>query len=85
MEDSTEIGYLISIRAVKIDWDNSKCTVLITNIPSIQVDAHEIVSSDGKRWPASVLQFREQFAPVSLNFVLGYGKKKIENERVFEH
>lgn len=56
---STEAGYLISVRAVKIDWDNDKRTVLITNLPKKKVDAHEIVSSYFKRWPAEELQFRE--------------------------
>ncbi len=37
LEDSTEKGYLISVRAVKIDWDNGKCIVLITNISKKKV------------------------------------------------
>jgi len=84
LEDSTETGYLISVRAVKIDWDNGKRTVLITNIPKKKVDAHEIVSSYFRRWPAEELQFREPKATVSLSRVAGYGKKTVENERVKE-
>jgi len=84
LTDSTEKGYLISVRAVKIDWDNGKCTVLITNIPKKEVDAHEIVSSYFKRWPAEELQFREHKATVSLSKVAGYGKKIVSNERVKE-
>jgi hypothetical protein len=84
LEDSTETGYLISTRAVKIDWDNGKRTVLITNIPLKKVDAHEIVYSYFRRWPAEELQFREQKATVSLNRVAGYGKKCVSNERVKE-
>jgi len=84
LEDSAETGYLISVRAVLIDWDNGKRTVLITNIPNQKVDAHEIVSSYFRRWPAEELQFREQKATVSLNRVAGYGKKEVENKRVKE-
>ena len=84
LEDSTEKGYLISVRAVKIDWDNGKSTVLVTSIPKKKVDAHEIVSSYFNRWPAEELQFRDQKATVSLNRVAGYGKKEVENQRVKE-
>ncbi len=57
---------------------------MITNIPKKEVDAHEIVSSYFKRWPAEELQFREHKATVSLSKVAGYGKKIVSNERVKE-
>lgn len=84
LEDSIEKGYLISVRAILINWDNSKRTVLVTSIPKKPVDAHEIVGSIFKRWPAEERKKSEQKATVSLNRVAGYGKKEVENERVKE-
>jgi hypothetical protein len=34
LEDSRDKGYLIVVRAVRIDWDYGKTTVLITSLPS---------------------------------------------------
>lgn len=82
LEDSTEKGYLISVRAVRINWNNGKHTVLVTNIPKQKVDAHEIVFSYFRRWPAEERKESEQKATVSLNRVAGYGKKEIENQHV---
>jgi len=79
LEDSKEKGYLISTRAIKIDWDNGKQTVLLTSLPRCTVDANEIVFSYFKRWPAQELQFRYGKASVSLSRVAGYGRKKTEN------
>ncbi len=82
LEDSNEKGYLISSRAIKIDWDNGKVTVLLTSLPLKILDASEVVWSYFQRWPAQELQFRHKKAAVSLNRVAGYGKKEIENPRV---
>jgi hypothetical protein len=84
LEDSNEKGYLISSRAIKIDWDNGKMTILITSLPLKIVDASEVVWSYFQRWPAQELQFRYKKAAVSLNRVAGYGRKEIENSRVIE-
>jgi hypothetical protein len=84
LEDSDEKGYLISSRAIKIDWDNGKMTVLLTSLPSKVIDASEVVWSYFQRWPAQELQFRNKKAAVSLNRVAGYGRKEIENPRVIE-
>jgi hypothetical protein len=84
LEDSKEKGYLIRSRAIKIDWDNGKLTVLLTNLPAKIVDASDVVLSYFRRWPAQELQFRYKKAVVSLNRVAGYGRKKIENPRVLE-
>ena len=79
LEDSNEKGYLISTRAIKIDWDNGKRTVLLTSLPRSFVEANEVVFSYFKRWPAQELQFRYGKASVSLSRVAGYGRKKAEN------
>jgi transposase len=84
LEDSNEKGYLISTRAIKIDWDNAKRTVILTSLPRSIVDANEVVFSYFKRWPAQELQFRYGKATVSLSRVAGYGRKKIENPRQWE-
>jgi len=84
LEDSNEKGYLISSRAIKINWDNGKMTVLLTSLPSKIIDASEVVWSYFQRWPAQELQFRYKKAAVSLNRVAGYGRKEIENPRVVE-
>ena len=81
LEDSNEKGYLISTRAIKIDWDNAKQTVLLTSLPLSTVDANEIVFSYFRRWPAQELQYRYGKASVSLSRVAGYGRKKTENPR----
>ena len=46
-------GYLISTRAIKIEWDNGRQTVLITSLPKSTVDASEIV---GKRIVPQVIR-----------------------------
>lgn len=84
LRDSNEKGYLISSRAIKIDWDNGKTTVLLTSLPLKIVDASEVVFSYFRRWPAQELQFRYKKAAVSLNRVAGYGRKEIENPPVLE-
>jgi len=81
MEDSNEKDYLISTRAIKIDWDNGKQTILLTSLPRCIVDTSEIVFSYFRRWPAQELPYRYEKATVSLSRVAGYGRKKGENLR----
>lgn len=84
LEDSNEKGCLISSRAIKIDWDNGKMTVLLTSLPQKIIDASEVVWSYFQRWPAQELQFRNNKAVAALHRVAGYGKKEVENPRVTE-
>lgn len=81
LKDSKEKGYLIASRAIKIDWDNDKRTVLLTSIPRHLVDCSEIVFSYFRRWPAQELPYRYEKATVSLSRIAGYGRKKVENLR----
>ena len=81
LEDSKERGYLIVSRAIKIDWDYGKRTVLLTSIPRHIVDGSEIVFSYFRRWPAQELPYRYEKATVSLSRIAGYGKKQVENLR----
>ncbi|MEK7699124.1 MAG: hypothetical protein AAB332_01850 [Planctomycetota bacterium] len=82
LEDSKEKGFLIVVRAIKINWDNGKQTVIITSLPRNSVDANEVVYSYFRRWPAQELIFRGEKSAVSLNRVCGYGRKRVSNDRV---
>ncbi len=84
LEDSQEKGYLVTSRAIKVEWDNGKRTVLLTSLPAEIVDASEVVCAYFKRWPAQELQFKTNKAVVSFNRVMGYGRKEITNNRMFE-
>jgi hypothetical protein len=81
LEDSNEKGYLISTRAIKIEWDNGRQTVLLTSLPKSTVDASEIVFSYFRRWPAQELTYRYEKATVCLSRVAGYGRKEVANLR----
>ena len=82
LQDSTDKGYMIVVRAIKINWDNGKQTVLLTSLSKAVVDASEVVWSYFQRWPAQELRFRDKKAGLSLNRVCGYGKTLVTNERV---
>jgi len=82
--DSTEENYLISSRAIRIDWDNGKVTVLLSNLPQLFVDSSELVYAYFRRWPCQETQFKIQKSVVSINRVAGYGKKKVDDINVME-
>lgn len=84
LEDSPQKGYLIRTRAVKIEWDNGKTTVLLTSLPLKVVGASEGVRSYFTRWPAEELQFKSMKGVVSLNRVAGYGTQETTDEQVME-
>ncbi len=84
LEDSHAKGYLITSRAIKIEWDNGKRTVLLTSLPAQLVDASEVVGAYFKRWPAQELQFKTNKAVVAFHRVVGYGRQAIPNTRLFE-
>ena len=82
LEDSTDKGYLILMRAIKIEWDNSKITVLITNLPSKILDASRVAKTYFDRWPFQELWFRDSKEFAALNRVAGYGKKNLDDPTV---
>jgi hypothetical protein len=84
LEDSRQKGYLIVVRAIRIDWDQGKTTVLITSLPREVVGASLVVKGYFDRWPREELQFRGMKSFSCLNRVAGYGKKKLPDERVGE-
>ena len=80
LEDSKEKGYLVVVRAIRIDWDHGKTTVLITSLPREAVGASLVVKAYFDRWPNEELQFRHMKSFACLNRVAGYGKKKLPDE-----
>ncbi len=82
LEDSREKGYLVVVRAIRIDWDHGKTTVLITSLPRETVGASLVVKAYFERWPHEELQFRSMKSFACLNRVAGYGKKKLPDEKV---
>lgn len=82
LQDSREKGYLVVVRAVRIDWDYGKRTVLITSLPKETVGASLVVKAYFDRWPYEELQFRGMKSFACLNRVAGYGKKKLPDEKV---
>jgi hypothetical protein len=81
LEDSREKGYLVEVRAVRIDWDHGKTTVLTTSLPREMVGASLVVKAYFARWPYEELQFRSMKSFACLNRVAGYGKKKLPDEK----
>jgi hypothetical protein len=84
LEDSHAQGYLMTSRAIKVEWDTGKRTVLLTSLPTQLVDASAVVGAYFKRWPAQELQFKTHKAVVSFHRVIGYGRKAISNPRLGE-
>lgn len=82
LEDSQEKGYVIVVRAVRIDWDHGKRTVLVTSLPKEAVGASMVVKAYFDRWPYEELQFKAMKLFACLNRVAGYGKRKLPDEKV---
>nr|QNO42902.1 hypothetical protein NICIAEDM_00009 [Methanosarcinales archaeon ANME-2c ERB4]QNO44150.1 hypothetical protein PDKEKAMI_00001 [Methanosarcinales archaeon ANME-2c ERB4] len=78
LPDSKESGYIYECRAVVVEWDNGRKSVLITNIPPELLDANEITKKYFDRWPMQEKQFRDAKCGVNIHRIVGYGKK-IEN------
>ena len=78
LPDSKESGYTYECRAVVVNWDNGRKSVLITDIPSELLDASEITKKYFDRWPMQEKQFRDAKSGVNIQRITGYGKK-IEN------
>lgn len=76
LKDSKDKGYLIAVRAVRIEWDHGKRTVLLTSLPANTVGASLVVKAYFDRWPQQELVFRGMKGFASLHRVAGYGKKE---------
>jgi len=82
LADSTDRGYLIVVRAIKIEWDDGNLTVLITNLPKKILDAGRVAKTYFERWPLQERWFRDTKAFGALHRVAGYGKKFLDDETV---
>jgi transposase len=82
LEDSSDKGYLIVVRAIKIAWDDGKITVLITNLPAKILDGSRVAKTYFDRWPLQELWFRDAKNFGALHRVAGYGKKLLDDETV---
>jgi transposase len=82
LTDSTDNGYLIVVRAIKIEWDDGKMTVLITNLPVKILDASRVAKTYFDRWPLQELWFQDTKEFAALHRVAGYGKKLIDDKAV---
>lgn len=80
--DSQDKGYLIAVRAIKIEWYNGKCTVLLTSLRTEVVSASEVVKAYFDRWPYQELPFRSMKSVACLHRVAGYGKQIVEDPKV---
>jgi hypothetical protein len=80
--DSKDKGYVLDVRAIFIEWDHGKCTVLITSLPVEAVDTGLVVKAYFDRWPCQELQFRSMKHFACLNRVAGYGKKELPDENM---
>ncbi|KAF5429985.1 hypothetical protein C5S39_08255 [Candidatus Methanophagaceae archaeon] len=84
LKDSKEKNYLIIVRAVRIEWDNGRNTILLTSLPSDTIGTSLVVKAYFDRWPLEELTFRSMKGFVSLHRVAGYGKQLVEDSNVRE-
>ena len=84
LEDSQEKGYLVTSRAIEIDWDYGKRTVLLTSLDPSVVPCGEVVKAYFDRWPHEELQFRNMKEVACLNRVAAYGKQEHDDEKVVQ-
>jgi transposase len=84
LKDSQEKDYLITSRAIKIEWDYGKRTVILTSLDPAILGASEVVKAYFDRWPDEELQFRAMKQVACLNRVAGYGKQKQPDSNVLK-
>lgn len=82
LADSRDKGYLVVVRAVQIDWDQGKRTVLVTSLPKAVVGASLVVKTYFDRWPCEELRFKDMKGFACLHRVAGYGKQRLPDEKV---
>jgi len=84
LEDSKQKDYLLVVRAIRIQWDYGKQTVLLTSLPAATVGASLVVKAYFDRWPQQELGFRGMKGFASLHRVAGYGKQRVEDRSARE-
>jgi transposase len=76
LEDSTDKGYLLVTRAIRIQWDKGKETFLITSLPKSILGASVVVKAYFERWPDQELPFKGMKSVACLHRVAGYGRQQ---------
>lgn len=84
LKDSSEKEYICELRAVIVNWDNGRQSVLVTDISSNLLDASEIVKRYFDRWPMQEKRFRDEKAGVNIHRIVGYGRKIEEYTKMKE-
>jgi hypothetical protein len=84
LKDSSEKEYICELRAVIVNWDNGRQSVLVTDISSDLLDASEIVKRYFDRWPMQEKRFRDEKAGVNIHRIVGYGRKIEEYTKMKE-
>lgn len=84
LEDSKEKGYLVVVRAIRIEWDHGKRTILLTSLSTKTVGLSRVAKGYFDRWPQQELVFRGMKGAAIFHRVAGYGKQKIEDTKVPE-
>jgi len=84
LNDSSGKNQVLRTRAIEINWDNGKHTVLMTNLPKEYIDSTTVVWSYFQRWPCQELQFKKGKSTICLSKIAGYGKKIIDNKTVLD-
>lgn len=84
LTDSKEQGYLIAVRAIKIDWNHGKTTVLLTSLNPEVVSDNEVVKAYFDRWPHQELCFREMKSVACLHRSASYGKQQNNDSKVIK-
>ena len=73
--DSSEEDYIYESRAVIVNWENDRKSVLVTDIPRELLDESEVVKKYFDRWPLQEKIFREEKSSVCTHKIAGYGTK----------
>ncbi|MGR3301680.1 MAG: hypothetical protein ACUZ8I_04155 [Candidatus Scalindua sp.] len=76
--DSSEKDYICELRAVIVEWDNNRKSVLVTDIDEDLLDASEITKKYFARWPKQEKRLRDGKDGVNIHRIVCYGKK-LEN------
>ena len=84
LEDSKEKGYIFETRAVQVNWDNGKTSVLITSLPKELFPTDNVVKSYFDRWPFQELGFKNMKSGVNIHRIVGFGKKLVDNKKVID-
>lgn len=84
LEDSQEKGDLFETRAVQVQWDNQRTSVLITSLAKELFSVDHVVKSYFDRWPMQELDFKDMKSLVNIHRVVGYGKKSVANTAALE-